>query len=90
MVEGDEADDDQSSYFSQQPVFIVTYPAQSSVQIPVGVNSDDFLKKEIEIELLSYLKPEDLKHINQQEVLYTALTRDFSCDVGKVSEIYKA
>ena len=31
-------------------------------------------------------KPEDLKHINQQEVLYTALTRDFSCDVGKVSE----
>jgi len=32
----------------QQPVFVVTYPAKSSISVPVGVSSDDFIKKEIE------------------------------------------
>jgi len=52
--------------------------------VPVGVSSDDFIKKEIETCLLSYLTPEDNKFINQQDIIFQMLTREFSCDVGKV------
>jgi hypothetical protein len=68
----------------QQPVFIVTYPAKSSISVPVGVSSDDFIKKEIETYLLSYLTPEDNKFINQQDIVFQMLTREFTCDIGKV------
>jgi hypothetical protein len=68
----------------QQPVFIVTYPAKSSISVPVGVSSNDFIKKEIETYLLSYLTPEDNKFINQQDIVFQMLTREFTCDIGKV------
>ena len=66
-------------------MFVVTYPAKSTISVPIGVSSDDFIKKEIETCLLSYLTPEDSKFINQQDIVYQMLTREFSCDIGKVS-----
>jgi hypothetical protein len=45
---------------------------------------EDLLRKEIESEVLSYLTAEDKAFIDKRDALFSEMTVDFSCDMGKV------
>lgn len=48
--------------------------------------TDDTLMKEIQELVLQYLSIEDKEFILKRDRAFTEITKDFSCDIGKVNK----